>query len=131
MKIIIALLLVFSPFIFADNTQANRKIVVLEDGTIASQIVEEEKLSKMDRDMLVKNCEALSVFAKSSFKARQNGISAAKIFKIISGDSQSAKQMMEMIVVDVFSKPLIESPKLIDVAASEYANSFFIKCASA
>lgn len=116
---------------FAEGVKADRKIVMLEDGTVTSQIIEKQIKSKSERDMQIKNCEALSVFAKSSFKARQNGAGAAQMFKTISNDSQPAKQMMELIIADVFKQPLLRSSKVIDVAASEYANSFFIECTSA
>ncbi len=131
MKNLIVLLVLLSSFSFAGEVRSDRKIVMLEDGSITSQVVEKNIKSKAERDMQIKNCEALSVFAKSSFKARQHGVSAAQMFKTISDDSQSAKQMMELIVADVFKRPLLGSSKLVDITASEYANSFFIECTSA
>lgn len=131
MKNLIALLMLLSSFSVAGEARTERKIVMLEDGSITSQVITKNTKTKAERDMQIKNCEALSVFARSSFKARQNGVSAAQMFKTISNDSQPAKQMMELIVADVFKRPLLGSSKLVDITASEYANSFFIECASA
>ena len=131
MKSIIVLFMSLSFLSFAVDTKADPKVVLLEDGSITSKVFEKEIKSKAERDIQIQNCEAFSIFAKSSFKARQNGVSAAQIFKVISSDSQPAKKIMELIVVDVFNQPLLESSKMIDIASSEYANRFFVECASA
>lgn len=130
MKNLIVLLVLLSSFSFAEEARADRKIVMLEDVPITSQVIEKNIKSKAERDMQIKNCEAFSVFAKSSFKARQNGVGAAQMFKTISDDSQPAKQIMELIVADVFKRPLLGASKQVDITASEYANSFFIDCTS-
>ncbi|WP_166166865.1 hypothetical protein [Acinetobacter sp. SA01] len=130
MKNIIFLVLVFSTFVHAGTGGVNRQIKVLEDGTFTTQIVEQKAMSDVDRDLQIKNCEAMSRFAESSFKARQNGVDASKMFNVVVKDSAQAKEAMESIIVDVFRRPLLTSKDAINLSAHEYANAFFIECVS-
>ena len=130
MKNIIFLVLVFSTFVHAGTGGVNRQIKVLEDGTFTTQIVEQKAMSDVDRNLQIKNCEAMSRFAESSFKARQNGVDASKMFNVVVKDSAPAKEAMESIIVDVFRRPLLTSKDAINLSAHEYANAFFIECVS-
>lgn len=75
-----------------------------------------------------KNCAALSKFAESAFKARQNRVKAEQMFSVINTEDPIAKRAMQLIVADTFKYPISYSGKNLDKTASEYASQLYVEC---
>ncbi|WP_180073754.1 hypothetical protein [Acinetobacter sp. YH12231] len=124
-------LLVFITLFSCSITKADlidKYTKVLEDGAYSPSLITTKTDVEIDPEIKNNNCSALSKFAESSFKARQSGVSAEKMFSVISDDEPSAKKVMQLIIVDSFKHPIMYSGKELSTVASEYANHFYIDC---
>lgn len=84
--------------------------------------------SGVDSTIKSRNCSAVSIFAESSFKARQNGVSAEKMYSAIETDSAEVEKLLRLVVADTFAYPIAYSGKQLNSAASEYGSQFYIEC---
>lgn len=120
--------MLFSGYVNADKIYDYGQ--VLESGHFSTKKTEEVLLdSELDASKRGV-CSSLSTFAKSAVMARQNGVSADKMFSVIETDDPRIRKAMQLIIVDTFKTPILSKGKHLEGYAAEQANQFFIECMS-
>lgn len=84
--------------------------------------------SGVDSTIKSRNCSAVSRFAESSFKARQNGVSAEAMYSAIETENPEIRKVMELVIADTFRHPVKYTGKQLNSIASEYRDKFYIEC---
>ena len=81
-------------------------------------------------DIKFKNCRALSIFAESAMKARQNGAKIIDMYDVVKDEQQPEKKLMEAIIREVFEYPILQSSEHVQLVTKEYSSQYFRICIS-
>ena len=79
---------------------------------------------------LEKNCKALAVFAESTMRARQSGVSIVDMYQVIENENKINKKIMQNISHDAFESPIYTSQSYAELVPKEFANQIFKVCIS-
>jgi len=101
---------------------------ILQNSSYTSDGTLNDTEDSVDPVIKNKNCAALSKFAESAFKSRQNGVKAEQMFSVINTEEPIVKRAMQLIVADTFKYPISYSGKNLDKTASEYASQLYVEC---